>query len=216
MPNISWQEEAWQKVYKSCESLLYQDIGQLGRDYLHSRSITKETAEKFIIGFLFHYDPMAMKMRPAISIPWFDNSSQICSVKIRFIDVNSNGSRYTSLKGSVPLFFGFSSVTSVCDKLVIVEGEMNAMSVWQTKPEKTAVISIGSDTNIQSEQLRLLARNFNQSFIWLDNIEKCVELRSLLPGSTAVQSQISGNVKLDANMMLQNRTLSDFISQMIK
>ncbi len=92
------------------------------------------------LGFARVYDPSVQKKRPAIVLPWFDLEAQaqtLTAVKYRFIDEEPGGLRYISRRGSMPILFGMWAAVPGADTLLLVEGEINALSVWQCLPRGT-------------------------------------------------------------------------------
>ncbi len=218
LPDISWQQKTLRLANKSCNTVLHEAAGKPGRDYLDARGITRSTAAEVKLGFGYFYDTKARKNRPGISIPWFDGEiedNQITALKIRFVDNDTCGSRYSALKGSVPVLYGLWSVLPESDTLVLVEGELNAISILQLHLNRTAVVSVGSDTTAPNEILRILARNFKRILVWLDSPAKSVELQKNIPGSIAIQSPKSDGKKWDANQMLQEGLLEEFIEKVL-
>ena len=218
LPDADWQQRALRLANSSCNTCLHAAAGKPARDYLDARGITRSTAEKVKLGFGYFYDTKARRNRPGISIPWFDGEiedNQITALKIRFVDNDTCGSRYSALKGSVPVLYGLWSVLPESDTLVLVEGELNAISILQLHLNRTAVVSIGSDTTAPNEILRILGRNFKRILVWLDSPAKSVELQKNIPGSNAIQSPISDGKKWDANQMLQEGLLKEFIEKVL-
>ncbi|MEI7846671.1 MAG: toprim domain-containing protein [Chloroflexota bacterium] len=215
LPDTQWQLSAWEVVDKNLETLLRTPEGKLGRDYFLLRGIKNQSLAAWRAGFYYHYDPKLKRKRPAVTLPWYEcdgDYEQITAVKIRFIDQTPTvGSRYIMLKGSVPVLYGLWDVLPTTDSLLLVEGEINAISIWQLHPNRVAVLSIGSDTGANPDILRVLAKDY-KICVWLDDESKAKELRSLLPGSCAVKSPIIGGIKWDANQMLQAGELQGFLS----
>lgn len=118
--------------------------------------------------------------------------------------------RYLSAPGStftVP--FGLQA----CDPqvgwfLVVAEGEVNAMSCWQSAGLLFDCVSIGSQQPSATllDNLRTLADYYVQVVVWMDEAQRAQSIAHVV-GSHAhvVVSQVTDGVKLDANEILQRR-----------
>ena len=219
LPGEAWQRAAWQFVDKASDTLLYSPSGQVGRDYLASRGLTLDTAGAWNIGFVAaHYDPRAKRNRPALVLPWWDANYQIAAVKLRFVDADPDGLRYIALKGSKPILYGLNYAIPTHHTLLLVEGEINALSVWQVEPVGVTVLSIGSEGGAGgagADILRAVAAHYRRVFVWLDDADKAQAARALVPGSQALRSPNIDGVKWDANQMLQARALDSFLSRVL-
>jgi hypothetical protein len=201
------------------DRLLESNKGHIGREYLRRRGLSRAVWEAWQLGFSMVWDARVKRNRPAIVIPWMDMDLQtevITAIKYRFIDNDPNGLRYISLADSVPLLFGLWAVIEVDTILVFVEGEINALSIWQCQPLGVSVVSFGSETGGRADILRALASRYRKVFVWADNPKKSKEMRTILGSSaTALQSPMLNGMKWDANKMLQEGILPDFISQIL-
>lgn len=184
-----WQEQAWQdeakeKVATGIRSFVGVEGVSAGWRYLHGRGINPETMAAFEIGFtLRHWDGRDNPKRPAILIPWRLSNGLICSLKYRFVDdlaQTDKGRRFNQQRGSVPFLFG-SNLCKGSDLLVCIEGEVNAMSVYQSKPETVDVLSFGSDSagshkdsekGIRAAYQFAKERGYRRVLIWCDSEEK--------------------------------------------
>lgn len=200
------------------DNLLGSDEVHVGRKYLTQRSLSNAVWKAWHLGFSMVWDPRSKRIRPAIAIPWLDMDAQtevITAIKYRFIDGDPEGMRYTSLVGSIPLLFGLWAVIESNTTLLLVEGEMNALSIWQCQPCDVSVVSFGSDSGGHADILRALALRYRRVYVWADNPKKASEMRTVLGlSATALQSPILNGVKWDANKMLQEGALPDFISRL--
>ncbi|GIV53471.1 MAG: hypothetical protein KatS3mg038_3992 [Candidatus Kapaibacterium sp.] len=118
--------------------------------------------------------------------------------------------RYVSAPGStftVP--FGLQA----CDPqvgwfLVVAEGEVNAMSCWQSAGALFDCVSIGSQQPSATllGNLRTLAKWYAQVVVWMDEEERARNIASAIGGHAhVVVSQATDGVKMDANEILQRR-----------
>lgn len=110
-----------------------------------SRRFTLFTARKYRLGF----NP-AKYGRPAIVIPHINSYGEITAVKYRFIDQlaqSDKTKRFAAKGGSEQLLFGSHLVNSSPWRIIIVEGELNALAISEAMSYSADVVSIGSQTN---------------------------------------------------------------------
>lgn len=202
--DADWQKLADIKA-KVATSLLLSSKGTVGQLYLHKRAITMETAEVCKLGLVSVPDAKG-SYSWAISIPWYQGDF-ITAIQYRIIEPREQ--RYTrfSYKG----YFGetvlYLPPLKGSEKLVIVEGEINALSIWQTS--FCDVVSIGSQNISQKtvKALRSLAERYKHIYVWCDEKNAVDGILALLEGKgEGIQS------KEDANDMLQNGSLANFIA----
>ncbi len=215
-PDSNWQASAWKEVSAANDALMK---SQQARDYLTGRGLDQCTWNLFLLGYAMIYDPTLKQQRPAIVIPWQDGES-ITAIKYRFIDNAPDGLRYTAHKGSAPILFGLSAAAN--DKtLLLVEGEINCMSISQTACYELIsgldVFSFGSDTGCNASILQTIANDYQRVIAWADDAEKSSAIQSMLARpALALCSPILDNIKHDANTLLQKGFLGDFLRETIK
>jgi len=217
-PSLDWQASAWRVVGKASDRL-FSDDGQAGRDYLSSRGLHRGTWYAWHLGLANVFDVIAQQSRPAIVIPWITKADEeIAAVKYRFIDGDPEGLRYTSLTGSVPSLFGTPSILSSDQNLLLVEGEINALSLWQCHPRGVSVVSFGAEQAGEIPQaraaiLRNLARNYKQVVIWCDEKGRSKQYQDVLSRNCLkLHSPIVDGIKQDANRLLQVGKLSAILA----
>jgi DNA primase len=217
LPDLSWQKEAWRLVDAASRSLESSQEGQAGRDYLTGRGFHRGTWIAHHLGFAIIFDPKAKRKRPAIVLPWWDcdiERSMITAVKHRFIDDDPSGLRYISHRGSVPILYGLWSAIPEHNTLLLVEGEINALSIWQCIPEGVTCLSFGSENGVHIDRLETLAKRYQKLIVWADNPKRSSELRKVLGTQTqAWQSPVVDDMKWDANKMLQEDVLMEFLTR---
>lgn len=219
LPLAKWQAKALKKMDRASDRLLELDENHIGCIYLKQRCLSRSVWEAWHLGFSIVWDLKAKRNRPAIVIPWLDMDAQtevITAIKYRFIDNDPNGLRYVSLAGSVPLLFGLWDVIDSDTILLLIEGEINALSIWQCRLHGVSVVSFGSESGSRVDILRALALRYRKVFVWADDPKKAGELRTVLgPAVTALQSPVQDGVKWDANRILQEGFLPAFISKIL-
>jgi hypothetical protein len=218
LPSHEWQTQALQLV-DNASDLLLSDEGQAGQDYLTRRGLHRGTWYAWLLGFTFVYDPKAKRNRPAISMPWLDMDARgevITAVKYRFIDIDPEGLRYIALAGSMPLLFGLWDVIESHNTLLLVEGEINALSLWQCLPRGVSVLSFGSEGGGRADVLQTIAKKYERVFIWCDDAARTKQYQAILarPCEKIQSLKIDGD-KLDANRLLQKGELHNFINQVL-
>jgi len=217
IPSADWQLSAW-RIVDAASDALFSDTGQAGRDYLSSRGLSRGTWLAWHLGIARVYDPQAGRGRDAIVLPWTTKADQeITAVKYRFMDNDPAGLRYTALAGSAPTLFGGWDVIGHEKTLLLVEGEINALSLWQCRPRGVAVLSFGGETNGRAETLLPLATEYQNIFIWCDEAQRSKHYESMLarPCHKLFSPKINGD-KLDANRLLILGELKEFLSQVLQ
>ncbi len=181
-PNEWNAERNTEKLLQAHEQLLVSNArGAVQcRDYLVSRGITTETIKAFKLGYrgvgLPGTDGGQKEL--AIAIPWFDQGIALVAIKYRFIEshtyIDVDKKERTENKTSRGNFrghlFGWQTVTGEKDILVIVEGEINALSLWQTG--RFDVLSVGSESmflNLPDELIEL-AKSYKKVLVWADQL----------------------------------------------
>lgn len=173
--------------------------------------------------------------QPALVIPWY-RGGKLCAVRYRFLsahmytdtDGKSRTAKLTSVPGSdfTALLYGGHMLPAFCAQpihdngrcaeqlrtLVIVEGEINAMSIWQvTNGWKWDVLSLGSETQKLPDGGRKLAERYGRTIVWMDKANIAKSIMSQIAGSVAVNSPTVEERVLDANDLLQTGQLGDFL-----
>jgi len=209
LPSLDWQASTWRHVDRAGDEL-FSDHGQVARDYLSSRGLHRGTWYAWGLGFTHVFDQTVHRSRPAIAIPWITKADEeIAAVRYRFIDDHPEGLRYTSLAGSVPLIFGTQSILSSDQTVLLVEGEINALSLWQCHPRGVSVVSFGAEQEGEIPQaraaiLRNLARNYKHVVIWMDDPNRSKQYQNVLSRNCLkLHSPIVDGIKQDANRLLQ-------------
>ena len=179
--------------------------------YLYGRGLTPATWEAWHIG-------SAIKGgRPAITLPWYYIDAQrevITGIKYRFIDGGQQ--RYTADAGSVFILYGAWSAIKTDQTIIFVEGELNALSLWQCEPRGVSVLSIGSQSGGRPEIIAKMAARYKRVFFWCDEADQTREYKKMIAqDATGIQSPTIDGVKYDANTLLMAGRLPDFITHVI-
>ena len=198
---------------------LFTPDGQQAQDYLRSRGLALGTWYAWHLGAAVIYDPAAQRKRPALSIPWYYVDAQrevIAAIKYRFVDADPKGLRYTSAPGSMPVLYGLWDAQPTDKVLLLVEGELNALSLWQQRPRDVTVLSIGSEGGGRPEVIAQIAQRYQRVFIWCDDAARTLKYKAMITQPTkGLQSPTIGGAKVDANKLLQAGKLAEFIRRVI-
>lgn len=193
--------------------------GSEGAEYLRGRGLQPSTWAAFGLGFAPAIkNPETEMMMPAIAIPWY-RGGKLTAIRYRFLKPPTKR-KITSLPGSKfgGVLFGGQAlpewVTSSlpyvergCEHwcaLVLCEGEINAMSIWQVAHDTHLhVMSMGSESGHLSEGAIEFAKRYGQVIVWMDKTDLAKQLMGQIPGAFGFGSP---NGK-DANDLLQSGTL---------
>ena len=216
LPGAAWQVQRWQEITQATLSLEYDQPAQIARDYLHTRSLEYATWLVYQFGFGLVYN------RPAFVIPGWDSAKTITAVKYRFIDdlaKRDPGRRFGMAEGSKPILFGL-HLAGGQDTLLLCEGEFNAASITQVASDTIPgldALSFGSQSGGRADILRHVANDYQRVIVWADEPEKANEIRLSLarPAEALCSPQIDGT-KYDANALLKNGYLADFLRETIQ
>lgn len=180
-----------------------------GLQYLQKRGIHTETRKRARLGFAMVRDINGEK-KGAITIPWFLDG-RVIAVQNRIIEPTAQ--KYIRYgKGG---YYGTTTAYIVphqpqTDKLVIVEGEINALSIAQTVPIN--VISIGSQNwgrpTVEELKRQIEKGNYKEIYIWLDEEEQAKKLKEQL-GIDCTIIFIEG---FDANNLLVDNQLKNLFN----
>jgi len=210
MPDQIWQGNAWKQIDDASSRIISRE-GEQAWGYLAARGIHKGSIFTNLLGFA------TIGKRPAIVIPWLDVGDVVTAIKYRFIDElarTDKSKRFSMMAGSMPYLFGLQHILESDTTLLFVEGELNQVSVLQTLPRGVSVISAGSEGNGNAALLKALARHYQKIVIWTDDPAKARTIRERMnrPEARLLESPVIDGVKFDANQMLQDGLLMEFIS----
>ncbi len=171
-----WQWSAWQAVDAAARRL-DETAGALGRAYLLSRGLTPATWRAWRLG----YAPQVRRWRrerqsedrwqaealgPAITLPWTDGRA-VKALQYRLI--SHPELRYWQKAGGERTLFGVHLLKRQ-PALVVCEGELNAVSIWQVAGDQVDVVSFGPQSNVEraAPYLRRLTGRYRWVVVWAD------------------------------------------------
>ena len=205
-PKITYENELWQLQARQevtrCHTLLMAESGSLGQAYLHQRHLLPSTWESAQLGLTPRIDA-ERKKGWAISIPWLYNGAVTC-IQYRFVDQRAQ--RYTRYQYAG--HYGESIIFMLPPKgqrtLVICEGEINAMSVWQASAHD--VVSVGSQNMTRNtlEALKSHVDRYQDIFVWFDEKQVAETLIQVLGGrGEAIVADVDANELLVQSRLQQ-------------
>lgn len=175
-------------------------------------------------------------LQPAIVMPWY--RSKVVAVRYRFlktheyqdVDGKARKVKQSSVYDSdfTGVLYGGHVLPVFCTMpldangkraealrtLVLCEGEMNAMSIWQVAHGwKWDVLSLGSESQKLTPAALTFAERYGRVIIWMDKGSIAKQLMSQIPGSFAINSPVVEGKALDANDLLQSGQLAEFLAE---
>lgn len=210
---------AWEILHGAQVALA--DGGE-GADYLRGRGFEQSTWEAYGLGFGKAKCRESGELAPAIAMPWF-RGEKLTAIRWRFLHP-AGKQKITSHPGSRfggQLFGGQTlpdwvrmtpdprrkNAEAFCT-LVLCEGELNAMSIWQAMGHaRLHVLSLGSESSKLSDGAVKLAQRYGRVIVWMDKPDIAKKLMQQVPGSYGLSSP-EGQ---DANDLLQSGKLHDML-----
>lgn len=192
--------------------------GSEGAAYLTRRGLKPATWAAFGLGFAHAKNKDVDADLPAIAMPWV-RGGKLTAIRYRFLNPPGK-QKITSLPGSKfggvlfggqglpewvyqPLEGGVNGAERYCT-LVLCEGEINAMSIWQVAHRSNVhVMSVGSETSRLSSGAVAVAQRYGTVIVWMDREELATVAAGQIDGAVAFGSP-GGK---DANDLLQANAL---------
>lgn len=219
-PAINWQDATWQHQAQStarqAAKLLPTHLGEKGREYLAQRGIEQATWEACGLGWGEGYNAGLSAMAWGIVIPWYAEDGRITHIQYRFVD--GQGQRYGKFKypknssghGGEAILYRLPMRNT--DTLILVEGEINALSIWQATDYDVASFGSQSVTAATKQAIADLAQRYDRVLVWADKPNIAAELTTLMNGRAKAIQSPKGK---DANDLLKLGMLSTFIERML-
>lgn len=186
------------------------------RDYLLGRGLTLDTIKAFGLGYKSVGLPgtEGKNKQLAVAMPWYDPAGVLVSIKYRFLitheykdsEDKDRAENKTSRGASKGHCFGWQALRRR-PWLVVVEGELNAMSIWQAAPG-VDVLSVGSMYMMEHlpDELIAVIPEYDRVIVWADELEFAQKAAGRLGEMVIAMSS-----KEDANELLQAGKLAGVI-----
>lgn len=229
-----------QQAMRAHNALIAQkaDEARAALTYLYSRGVNLDTAKAFKIGVRMTSLPGAWDSKTnlftyprqiAISLPWFDQSGALVAVKYRFLADHTytdiDGRQRTNNKTSKGNFtghvFGWQAIAGPgkVDTLVICEGELNALSIWQAGSGHVDVLSTGTESMIAHlpQPVIDLAKQYKRVIVWADRGTLADSAALAIDAASMRSPMIDGYPKgADANDLLKMGKLGALLDAMLQ
>ena len=222
-----WRRDAIAGVEPAHERLLRSPAAAQARSYLLARGLTPATWSAFLLGYVSgkRLPKDREQTAPVVSWPVYDEvTGDACAVRYRFVTETPTGDRYTSAGSTRGRLFGAQLVREYLDGardwyaegrrcLVLVEGELNAMSVHQA----CSATGVDALSTCSEAQWRLpawcveLASRYGAVLTWFDKPETAAQVAQQIPRALPVRSPVQDGKKVDANDMLVSGVLGAFV-----
>lgn len=169
--------------------------GNEARNFLHNRYLTDETIKHFGVGtttFKVH-DGVKFDSHHCVSFPMYDQDKKLVRYKLR--STRTKRGMRLDPKGGEWGFFGLDKVPDDADEIIITEGEIDAMSVYQNTGRPT--ISLPNGANSLHVSLLPALERFKTIYLWMDEdsvgqagaqqfsrklgLRRCLSVRGLTP-----------------------------------
>lgn len=236
-----WNEaNQQQQAMRAHNALIAQkaDEARAALAYLQSRGIDLATVNAFKIGVRMTSLPGAWDSKTnlftyprqiALSLPWFDQGGALVAVKYRFLADHSytdiDGKDRTHNKNSKGNFaghaFGWQALQGPgkVDTLIICEGELNALSLWQAGQGRIDVLSVGGEGMIAHlpQQVIDLAKQYQRVIVWADRGTLADSAALAIESASMRSPVIDGYPKgADANDLLKIGKLGELLDAMLQ
>lgn len=140
--------------------------GKAVLDYLHSRGFDDETIKRFKLGVVHIREG---KSEPAVGIPYFHNGKPTL-IKMRNLATSKDDRKFRRYPtGAASILFNADAVKGR-SQVVAVEGEMDAMSVYQLGFPSVCSTSLGAKKDLPQEWMDALA-DADDIVLWYDEDE---------------------------------------------
>jgi twinkle protein len=159
-PNWEWKEREYTRPVLKLKSKLPQTLEEKAISFFKNRGISKDTMDEFGITWDDHvWMPESEEFKDAICFPFY-RQTEVINVKYR-----AKGKEFRLAKGAEKIFFGLDTLLldngNIADDVIIVEGEMDAMALWEAGFRHVLSVPNGAP----SEK----AKNFSAHFDYLEN-----------------------------------------------
>lgn len=236
-----WQQQARRRL-EAAQAALYDDdnaSAAAGRAYLTEREIRFDMWVAFGLGFGDAWNIKAECQMPALWLPWMNR--EITYITARFIGVKKDDPtadrilpafgmklqptderRYNGERFLFGLQHCREAAPGALETLFLVEGELNAVSIFQCTFGLYAadVLSFGPRSNLLSAGVAPLAAKVAQRYkrviVWADEPKDALKALGTIPNALPVRSPVIDDKAHDANDLLRAGLLADVVYDLIK
>lgn len=198
------------EVAQACRDILANTVVQR---YLSERFIERETWQTNRVGAYFFNDEYPYNTQ-AVSFPHY-HGRIVCGMNRRII--NGPAKMKTKfVKGSSWGFYHLKKRANA-SYLMFIEGEINALSVWQvTKELPLDIASVGPQGSFKrfASEITQMAQGYETLIIWADEKKITEEARRLVDHANILT--LYSYQKLDANDLLERGALRRLLDKVIK
>lgn len=218
-----WQQKAVQWMAQASQRLADPQAGLPGRTYLQSRGITPTTWQAWGLGYGKAWHVRRARHEDAIFLPWWLGDT-LQAIQYRYLaDTLTKRERYGQKAGGERLLFGLPLLTGATT-LMLVEGELNAVSIWQVCHEwGVDVLSWGPQGNILRPTVlaaatKVIQQRYQRIILWadLEEIAQAVLLAISafgVPGLPLIATSTPNGQ--DANALLQQDALQSWLAKLL-
>ena len=215
-----WQNETWSHIKLASWTLDHANAGETSRAYLTSRGIDPATWRAWQLGHATVWNNPCSQRMNAIALPWHDGQT-VRAIQYRFTQTDlPKKARFGQKPGGDRKLFGLHLLQGH-QPLVLVEGELNALSLWQVD-DALDVLSWGPQGNIIRPEVAKMAAEigsrYNQLLLWADQFSAAVKAVVALQEAglnTNKVTLIESPNGLDANDLLTIGDLPQYLSTII-
>ncbi len=232
-PAVTWNSPEWQRKalqqLERAQARLYDEddpAGEPGRAYLARRGIRPDMRVAFGLGYGDAWNDKAGRFMPALWLPW--QNRKLTAIQYRFIEVGKDdpgAGRFGQKRGGVRFLFGLQHCKEAgpgeLQTLFLVEGEINAISIFQSVYGLYAVdvASFGPRNNIADHNRSMIgtvANRYKNVIVWADEPQDALAALGAVPGALPVQSPEIDGKQRDANDLLSAGLLDSVIFELLK
>lgn len=105
--------------------------GSVALHYLEQRGLTKETINRFRLGYVSDPLPGHEYMRGKIAIPYLTPDGSVTSIRFRKVGDEGKGKKYLSVTNDPPKIYNANALEVARSGIVICEGEIDTLTAEQ-------------------------------------------------------------------------------------
>jgi hypothetical protein len=192
-----------------------------GREYAYRRGFTDSTLDRFEIGYCA--DTKVEYMADggaALAIPWY-RGRELFSIHYRYLQPEGkNKLKFCAGGKNRGLLWGRHAMREGGRVLMLIEGELNAMSVDQVAGDAGVdVLSLGGESATLTPAAIAFAQTYPVRIVWMDKPELAKKQAQIVNGGAfwSIDAEYRGEtVKCDANELLQRMALRETLAMLLQ